>query len=86
MGPKGTESALGVKTGLSTIDSTYTEGWQRMAFGSATTPTSMTIGGYKMTGLPVVGFGAYKLNNGAMSYGHTTEHKRSSNNVVSVSN
>jgi hypothetical protein len=49
-----------------------------MAFG-----TSMTIGGYKMTGLPVVGFGAYKLNNGAMSYGHTTEHKRSSNNVVS---
>jgi hypothetical protein len=82
MGPTGTASALNVTTGKSTIASTYTEGWQRMAFGGAT-PTSMTIGGYKMTGLPAVGFGAYKLNNGAMSYGHTTEHKRSSNNVVS---
>ena len=79
MGPAGTASALNVTTGLSTVDSTYAEGWQSMAFGLA----SMTIGGYKMTGLPVVGFGAYKLNNGAMSYGHTTEHKRSSNNVVS---
>jgi hypothetical protein len=82
MGPTGTASALNVTTGKSTIASTYTEGWQRMAFGGAT-PTSMTIGGYKMTGLPAVGFGAYKLNKGAMSYGHTTEHKRSSNNVVS---
>jgi hypothetical protein len=82
MGPTGTKSALNVTTGLSTVASTYTEGWQRMSFGGATA-TSMTIGGYKMTGLPAVGFGAYKLNNGAMSYGHTTEHKRSSNNVVS---
>ncbi len=78
MGPAGTASALNVTTGLSTVDSTYAEGWQSMAFGQ-----SMTIGGYKMNGLPAVGFGAYKLNNGAMSYGHTTEHKRSSNNVVS---
>jgi hypothetical protein len=78
MGAAGTASALNVTTGLSTVANTYAEGWQSMAFGQ-----SMTIGGYKMTGLPVVGFGAYKLNNGAMSYGHTTEHKRSSNNVVS---
>ena len=78
MGAAGTASALNVTTGLSTVANTYAEGWQQMAFAQ-----SMTIGGYKMTGLPVVGFGAYKLNNGAMSYGHTTEHKRSSNNVVS---
>jgi hypothetical protein len=78
MGAAGTASALNVTTGLSTLGSTYVEGWQNMSFA-----TSMTIGGYKMTGLPVIGFGAYKLNNGAMSYGHTTEHKRSSNNVVS---
>ena len=78
MGAAGTASALNVTTGLTNLANTYAEGWQSMAFGQ-----SMTIGGYKMTGLPVVGFGAYKLNNGAMSYGHTTEHKRSSNNVVS---
>jgi len=78
MGDAGTASALNVETGKINLASNYAEGWQTMAFG-----TSMTIGGYKMTGLPVVGFGAYKLNNGAMSYGHTTEHKRSSNNVVS---
>jgi hypothetical protein len=78
MGDSGTASALNVETGKINLASNYAEGWQTMAFG-----TSMTIGGYKMTGLPVVGFGAYKLNNGAMSYGHTTEHKRSSNNVVS---
>jgi hypothetical protein len=78
MGAAGTASALNVTTGLSAVGATYAEGWQKMVFG-----TSMEIGGATMTGLPVVGFGAYKINNGAMSYGHTTEHKRSSNNVVS---
>jgi hypothetical protein len=78
MGPAGTASALNVTTGLSTVEATYAEGWQRMAFGQ-----SMTTGGATMSGLPVIGFGAYKLNKGAMSYGHTTGHKRSSNNVVS---
>ena len=78
MGAPGTASALNVTTGLSTVESTYEEGWQRMAFGQ-----SMTIGGATLKGLPAIGFGAYKLSNGAMSYGHTTEHKRSSNNVVS---
>jgi len=78
MGAAGTASALNVTTGLSTVGATYAEGWQKMAFAN-----EMEIGGATMTGLPVVGFGAYKLNNGAMSYGHTTEHKRSSNNVVS---
>ena len=78
MGAEGTASALNVTTGLSTVGATYDEGWQKMVFA-----TSMEIGGATMTGLPVVGFGAYKLNNGAMSYGNATEHKRSSNNVVS---
>ena len=78
MGAEGTASALNVTTGLSTVGATYAEGWQKMVFA-----TSMEIGGATMTGLPVVGFGAYKLNNGAMSYGNATEHKRSSNNVVS---
>jgi hypothetical protein len=80
MGAAGTASALNVTTGLSAVGATYAEGWQKMVFG-----TSMEIGGRTMTGLPVVGFGAYKLNNGAMSYGHATEHKRSRNNVVSGS-
>jgi hypothetical protein len=78
MGAAGTASALNVTTGLTTLASTYSEGWQRLAFAN-----TMEIGGATMTGLPVVGFGAYKVSNGAMSYGHTTEHKRSSNNVVS---
>ena len=80
MGAAGTASALNVTTGLTAVGATYAEGWQKMVFG-----TSMEIGGATMTGLPVVGFGAYKLNNGAMSYGHTTEHKRSSSNCLSSS-
>ncbi|MDG2443709.1 MAG: hypothetical protein P8M13_10710 [Luminiphilus sp.] len=78
MGAAGTASALNVTTGLTTLASTYSEGWQRLAFAN-----TMEIGGATMTGLPVVGFGAYKSNNGAMSYGNTAVHKRSSNNVVS---
>ena len=78
MGAAGTASALNVTTGLTNLASTYSEGWQRMAFAN-----TMEVGGATMTGLPVIGFGAYKLNNGAMSYGHTTEHKRVSNNVLS---
>jgi len=78
MGAAGTASALNVTTGLTNLAATYAEGWQELSFGN-----TMEIGGATMTGLPVVGFGAYKINNGAMSYGHTTEHKRSSNNVVS---
>jgi len=83
MGPAGTASALNVTTGLSTIDSTYTEGWQTMLFGTEAAKPSMTVGGYKMTGLPVIGFGAYKVSNGAMSYGNAAEHKTVSNNIVS---
>jgi len=78
MGAAGTASALNVTTGLTNLAATYAEGWQELSFGN-----TMEIGGATMTGLPVVGFGAYKVSNGAMSYGHTTEHKRSSNNVVS---
>ena len=78
MGPEGTASALNVTTGLTNLPNTYAEGWQKMVFTQ-----SMEIGGATMTGLPVVGFGAYKVSNGAMSYGNASEHKRSSNNVVS---
>lgn len=83
MGPAGTASALNVTTGLSTIASTYTQGWQSILFGTASAKNSMTVGGYKMTGLPAIGFGAYKVSNGAMSYGNASEHKTVSNNVVS---
>jgi hypothetical protein len=83
MGTPGTASALNVTTGLSTIESTYTEGWQSMLFGTSASKNSMTVGGYKMTGLPAIGFGAYKVSNGAMSYGNAAEHKTVSNNVQS---
>lgn len=83
MGAPGTASALNVTTGLSTIGSTYTEGWQSMLFGTSASKNSMTVGGYKMTGLPAIGFGAYKVSNGAMSYGNAAEHKTVSNNVLS---
>ena len=37
---------------------------------------SMTLGGgATRQGLPAIGFAAYKVNNGAMSYGQAAEHK-----------
>jgi len=81
MGDAGVASALNVTTGLSTISSTYTEGWQSMLFGTSASKNSMTVGGYTMTGLPVTGFAAYRFGNGAMAYGTAAEHK--SNSVVS---
>jgi len=78
MGPTGTASALSVTTGKTNLASTYAEGWQQIGFAQ-----SSTNGGYKITGLPVIGFGAYKVNNGAMSYGNAAEHKYASVAVVS---
>jgi hypothetical protein len=83
MGPAGTASALNVTTGLSTISSTYTEGWQSMLFGTSEAKNSMTVGGYTMTGLPAIGFAAYKVSNGAMSYGSAVDHRAASCNVLS---
>jgi len=76
MGPTGTASALSVTTGLSTLGSAYAEGWQKIGFDDQT----MTVGGVKMDGLPAIGFGAYKVNNGAMSYGNASEHKTAATN------
>ena len=76
MGPTGTASALSVTTGLTNLPSTYAEGWQKIGFDTQT----MTNGGVKMDGLPAIGFGAYKVNNGAMSYGNASEHKTAATN------
>jgi hypothetical protein len=37
----------------------------------------MVVGanGETLTGLPAIGFAAYKVSNGAMSYGNASEHK-----------
>ena len=79
MGPAGTASALNVTTGLTNLAASYTEGWQRFTFGQTNATSKkvqeMIVGTKKQTGLPVLGFGAYKVNNGAMSYGNAAEHK-----------
>lgn len=75
----GAESALSVETGLSTLAFPYSEGWQRISMAqkaATTTPSTGSIGG-----LPVTGFAAYKVNNGAMSYGNAAEYK--TDNVTS---
>jgi len=82
MGPAGTASALNVTTGLTNLTASYAEGWQRISFGNTNGRTGLgnkvqkvTVGNGVMTGLPVIGFGAYKVSNGAMSYGNAAEHK-----------
>jgi len=83
MGAAGTASALNVTTGLTNLSASYAEGWQRISFGlsnkatanSANTIQKMAFGDKTLTGLPVIGFGAYKVSNGAMSYGNASEHK-----------
>jgi len=89
MGPAGTASALSVTTGLTNLSATYAEGWQRITFGQTNKAGNkqkqeMVVGKWRLTGLPAVGFGAYKVNNGAMSYGNAAEHKTATNNVLSV--
>jgi hypothetical protein len=68
----GAESALSVETGLSTLAFPYSEGWQRISM-SQTAPLSAE--NQTITGLPAIGFAAFKVNNGAMSYGNASEHK-----------
>jgi len=68
----GAESALSVSTGLTSLAYAYSEGWQRFSFAQ-TTP----VGQGSITGLPMLGFAAFKVNNGAMSYGNAAEHKTS---------
>jgi len=72
MGAAGTASALSATTGLTNLGFPYSEGWMKMAFGQ-----TMVAGanGETLTGLPAIGFAAYKVSNGAMSYGNASEHK-----------
>jgi len=94
MGPAGTPSALNVEMGLTSYAYPYTEGWMTFKFGGATSKNAvsgltqdMTLASGNdslvMTGLPAIGFAAYKVSNGAMSYGNASEHKTNSNNIVS---
>jgi len=79
MGAAGTASAMSVETGLTNLGFPYVEGWQRFSFGQAM--GIGTVGANNaavfVEGLPAIGFAAYKVNNGAMSYGHAAEHKSS---------
>jgi hypothetical protein len=65
------DSALGVETGKSNLTFPYAEGWMEMSFAQSATAAQ----GKTIDGLPAVGFAAYKVSNGAMSYGNTAEHK-----------
>jgi hypothetical protein len=68
----GAASALSVTTGLTNLTFPYSEGWQRMSFAQTMGNASDAV---FVNGLPAIGFAAYKVNNGAMSYGNATEHK-----------
>jgi len=74
MGSAGTGSALSASAGLTVLDYPYSEGWAKLSFNNAS--QSMTLAsGVTRQGLPAIGFAAYKVNNGAMSYGQAAEHK-----------
>ena len=89
VGPAGTPSALSASTGVINLGFAYTEGWQKIGFGQiGKLQKSEALRQQKMSyefgnpakvfaeiGLPAIGFGAYKVNNGAMSYGNAAEHK-----------
>jgi len=72
----GAASALSVETGLKNLSFPYSEGWMRIAMAQTLATDSPSNGA--ITGLPAIGFAAYKVNNGAMSYGNTSEHKTDS--------
>jgi hypothetical protein len=74
----GVTSALSVTTGFTEVTFPYSEGWQRFSFNDDDQATRAAVGtntGTQLLGLPTVGFAAYKVNNGAMSYGNAAEHK-----------
>ena len=52
----------------------YPEGWQSIGFVEAGQVLTAT-GGEKLSGLPAVGFGAFKYVNGDMSFGFVSDHK-----------
>jgi len=74
MGAAGTASALSATTGVINAGYPYAEGWQRLTFAQQAKDNAATT---TLTGLPAIGFAAYKVNNGAMSYGNSSSHKTS---------
>jgi len=77
----GTTSALSVTTGLTNLSFPYADGWQSMSFAQTMANAEEDV---NVNGLPAIGFAAYKVNNGAMSYGNASEHKTAT--VVSGAN
>ena len=77
----GTTSAMMVTTGLTNVSFPYSDGWQQIGFAQSMTNDAGTV---NVNGLPAIGFAAYKIANGAMSYGNAAEHK--TNTVVSAAN
>ena len=71
----GAASALSVTTGLTNLSFSYSDGWQQMSFAQTMTDVTEDV---TLTGLPAIGFAAYKVSNGAMSYGNAAEHKTNS--------
>jgi len=72
----GADSAMSVETGLSNLGYPYSEGWQSIAMAqTGLNGTNANGTNIAMAGLPAIGFAAYKVNNGAMSYGNAAEHK-----------
>ena len=74
MGAAGAGSALSASAGLTVLEYPYSEGWAQISFNNAS--QSMSLGsGATRQGLPAIGFAAYKVVNGAMSYGQAAVHK-----------
>jgi hypothetical protein len=94
MGAAGTASALSASTGVTNLGFPYSEGWQRISFGQTNAAPAnarkqeLTLpgGANTIVGLPAIGFAAYKVNNGAMSYGNASEHKTSTVFSAAISN
>jgi len=80
MGAAGTASALSATTGVTNLTFPYAEGWQSFTFNATgqklDLPGANNVG-EGIVGLPAIGFAAFKVNNGAMSYGNASEHKTS---------
>ena len=94
MGAAGTASALSATTGVTNLGFPYAEGWQRITFGQTNATPALArkqqldlpapSAGNALVGLPAIGFAAYKVNNGAMSYGNAAEHKTTTVTSVSI--
>jgi hypothetical protein len=67
----GATSAMKVETGLTNLSYPYTEGWMKISMAQSQAANTTTA----VSGLPAIGFAAYKVQNGAMSYGNAAEHK-----------